>query len=154
MTLRPKAFALVLAIGIAGVTTAVLAHQGATGVVKERMDGMGMLQEAVKQVGQMLRGNGAIDPETTRRAGQALQAHAGSQMTDLFPEGSLMPPSEALDVIWTDWAEFERLAAELDRAAQGLSSAAASNRAGVQAAFADVASTCKACHEKFREKKD
>ena len=53
-------FAALAAFGVAG---GVLAHGGATGIVKERMDGMVALQKAVKAITPMMMGNAAYDPD-------------------------------------------------------------------------------------------
>ncbi len=56
--------------------------------------------------------------------------HAGTQMTELFPEGSNGTPSEALDAIWEDWEEFAALAEALRTSAEGMKLAANNGLAG------------------------
>lgn len=134
------------------VATGVTAHQGAAGVVKMRMDQMIALKDAMKSVGQLLKSNDALIPETITAAAQAVQDNAGHHLTSLFPDGSLKKPSEARPEIWQNWAEFQMLADELKAAGKGLGKAASGDRKDVAAAFKTLAGNCKACHEKFRLK--
>ena len=108
-------------IGLAGVA---LAHTGATGVVKERMDGMAAMEKAVKAVTPVMRGKVEYDAEQVRNFAEQVQMHSGEAMTSLFPEGSGGMPSEARASIWSEWEEFEALAALLRTQSEGLSLAA------------------------------
>lgn len=145
-----------LAAGLLGLAAgAALAHGGATGIVKERMDAMTEISKNVKIVGQMLKGGAAYDPVEIERAAKAIAGHAGDAMTDLFPEGSLKSPSEASPAIWSEWPEFSDYAGNLQSSAQALEGLAAqgAEQKTVAAAFGKVAATCKTCHEAFRIKK-
>jgi cytochrome c556 len=63
--------------------------------------------------------------------------------------------TEALDVIWTEFDEFERLAVALQEQADTLNNVAMGDDfAATQAAFLDVGQACKNCHDKFREEDD
>jgi len=101
-----------------------LAHGGATGIVKERMDSMSAMGEAIKSLSTMFK-SGAYDPDLIRTGAMAIKSHAGESMLKLFPEGSDDTPSEARAEIWNNWEEFATLAMELENFAVGL--AAASN---------------------------
>lgn len=111
------AFASVFAV-------AAWAHGGATGVVKERMDGMGAMKEAVKVLTPMMQGKTGYDPAVVRDQAAIIAAHGGDALTALFPEGSTMDPSEAKDTIWQDWDGFAALADQLRDGAEGLAAAA------------------------------
>ena len=87
-------------VAASSVGLGALAHSGATGVVKERMDAMDELGEVMKRLTPMMRGQSDYNPDIVRSAADAMIGHAGAQMTELFPEGSNGKPSEALDVIW------------------------------------------------------
>ncbi len=117
---------------IAATTAAVFAHGGATGIVGERMMGMMMLSEQVKALTPAL-SSGNANPATLKEAAGMIKMHAGSAMTDLFPEGSLEAPSEARPEIWTRWPEFtdyaEKLAALALELEQSTSVAASPARA-------------------------
>lgn len=115
---------LITAALVAGLTTAALAHNGATGIVKERMDAMVAMGKAVKQITPMMSGEAPYDAERLRAAARQIETHAGEDMTRLFPEGSGGMPSVAKDNIWEEWDAFERLAQELALYAKGLALAA------------------------------
>ena len=143
MTLGASALAVVLT-----APALTLAHTGATGIVKERMDVMKDVGAAMKELGAMVKGEASFDAATvTRRAGD-LKAHAAS-MPALFPEGSIHGPSEALPSIWEDFAGFSRIASDLESAADALSSV--TDAAALPAALGAAGKTCKACHSDFRK---
>lgn len=97
-----------------------LAHSGATGVVKERMNGMGVMGKAVKVIAGMMQGEVAYNTDTIRTAADEIGGHAGEELTKLFPEGTSMKPSEAKATIWTNWDRFEALAEDLHLYSKGL----------------------------------
>jgi len=110
---------------VASITAGVaLAHSGATGIVKERMDGMAAMQKAVKAVTPIMRGQADYDAEEVRTFAAALEMHSGEAMTKLFPEGSSGMPSVAKDEVWSDWEGFEILAMDLEVLAKALAEAA------------------------------
>lgn len=106
------------------ISAAAYAHNGATGVVKERMDTMGILGKVTKSLTAIMRGDVGYDAELVRKNAAQIQKHAGDSMTKLFPEDSLMKPSEALPAIWSDWEDFEILAMRLEALAVGLAASA------------------------------
>ncbi|MES0827020.1 c-type cytochrome [Ruegeria sp. SCP11] len=101
----------------------VFAHGGATGVVKERMDGMGVMKEAMKVLTPIMRGQVDYDAAVVRERSEDISRHAGEALTRLFPEGSLDAPSEAKPEIWQDWEAFSALADQLRVMADGLAEA-------------------------------
>ena len=110
---------------VASITAGVaLAHGGATGIVKERMDGMAAMQKAVKAVTPIMRGQVEYDANAVRSFAAAVEMHSGEAMTKLFPEGTGGKPSEAKDAVWTEWEGFESLAMDLDVLSKALSEAA------------------------------
>lgn len=111
----------ILAIGIAG---AAVAHTGASGIVKERMEGMASMGKAVKAITPVMRRQGDYDPDRVRGFAEEVRKHSGEALTALFPEGSVGMPSEAKPTIWTDWEEFEALAEQLHTLSEGLALAA------------------------------
>lgn len=103
---------------------AALAHSGATGLVKDRMQAMKEMQQAVKSVSPMMSGAAPYDAAAVRRAAAVFRRHSGAALTEDFPQGSTEAPSEALPAIWQDWNRFDDLAATLGVMADGLSRAA------------------------------
>lgn len=120
----------VSAIVASSVGLAALAHSGATGVVKERMDAMGEMGKEMKRLAPMMRGQTEYDPDVVRNAADTMIGHAGTHMTELFPDGSNRMPSEALDAIWQDWDAFVALAEALRTSAEGMKLAAGNGLAG------------------------
>ncbi len=143
----------VLGLAVAGVTAGVHAHGGATGIVKERMDAMGMMADSMKTIGGMLRGKTAYDAAALREAARKIETHGGDVLTRQFPEGSIMGPSEARPEIWSDWARFGELARDLSVRAAAVAEVA-DDKAAVAPRFGMLGKTCSSCHEAFRLKKD
>lgn len=117
-------------LAMAGLTVGALAHSGATGVVKERMDAMKSMGESIKRIKPMMAGEADYDAAAVRAAAQAIAAEAGSAMTDKFPDGSTEHPSETLPRTWEEWDRFTALAAQLEIAAEGLAMAAGNGLQG------------------------
>ncbi len=135
------------AVSVWALASAAVAHSGATGVVKERMDRF----EASKDSAKVLRGAvksadfAAIEAEAV-----ALNAWA-SEMLEYFPEGSGGSPSEALDTVWSDWDGFSAKAGDYEMATAKLVSAAQSQDAAATAsAFKAVMGSCKGCHDDYK----
>lgn len=116
---------IVLTLSSAMIATPMVwAHGGATGVVKERMDLMGNMKEAMKTLSAIYKGERAYDAETVRKAALVIRDHSGSAMTKLFPQNSIHGPSEAKPLIWQEWERFEKLANRQEAISQGLYDAA------------------------------
>lgn len=129
----------------------VLAHSGATGVVKQRMDGMKAMSDAAKALGAVKLGVIPYSAVTVRRAAAALR-ESGEAARTQFPPGSNAHPSEALPAIWRERDGFDRLLGALIDAAARLD-AAAEDETRALAVADEIAATCKDCHAKYREKK-
>lgn len=145
-------FLSVLAGMIIQVPT-TMAHQGATGVVKERMMLMKGIKKDMKQIKQLALG---VNPGNNEALGNLLRSlrSRSKEILPLFPEGSLQHPTEALAEIWQDWPEFRKLTAELD---SGLDQLEQSLRDGpaesIKPQLKKIAQTCSGCHDRFREEK-
>ncbi|MEJ6478909.1 MAG: cytochrome c [Octadecabacter sp.] len=109
---------------VSSFAAGAFAHNGATGIVKERMDAMMAMGNAVKALAPMMRGEIAHDADAVRAAAATFTAHAGETMTRLFPEGTGGSPSAAKDAVWEDWDEFASLAQQLATYSAGLALAA------------------------------
>lgn len=111
-----------LAAALAGA--GALAHTGASGAVMERMMGMSAMQEVIRDLAPMMRGEVPYDSEAVQRGGASLMTHSGNSMTALFPEGGEMTASYARPEIWAQWDDFEMLSAQLYLYSAGLTAAA------------------------------
>lgn len=114
-------------------TLAAFAHGGATGIVKERMDGMSIMADTVKAISQMFK-SGDYDSELVRQGAKTISVHAGEALTKLFPEGTHGGPSEAKPEIWSQWERFQSQAETLKTYALALENAADRQPAGPGAA--------------------
>lgn len=149
---------LILASGIFLVSSnryvfeQALAHSGATGIVKERMDTMKSISAAMKRVGKM-RGGENFDADVIVAAMQVI-IEKSEKIRHQYPEGEFSKPSEALPKIREEWEKFVALTDEMKTLADEIKANAieAETYADVKPAFVDLSGTCKSCHEQFRLK--
>lgn len=144
-----KTIAVVLVVGIA---SGALAHTGATGIVKERMDGMGALADAMKALVTMNK-SGDLDVDKIKEISATIQNHSGETLIKQFPEGSLPDVSEASPEIWQDMDGFSKISNQLYDAALALEAGAASRDLALGDMIQTIGATCGACHKKYRIKK-
>ena len=124
------------------------AHEGAEGVVKERMDRFKENKKAMKAI----KGNLAGDTVIIAQKASEIEAWA-KQMVNFFPEGSTQPPSEALPAIWKEFDRFTDLASANEKAAAKLKNLAQSgaDTSALSGAFRSLGKTCKDCHNDYKE---
>lgn len=127
------------------------AHEGATGIVKERQQGMVAFKEAMKTWKLALEGPTGPTPETIGEISTQLSAHAGARLLGLYPENGPTKHTDAAPAIWTDWSEFERLANALETRASALPTVG-NDKSVLRSEFKAIGKLCKACHESFRER--
>ena len=139
---------LALAALLCGVAVSSIAHEGATGPAKDRMDLMGDMGQHLKAIAKRLNANrdlAAVANDADRIAELA------PRIPDLFPAGSDRGITDAKPAIWQHWDEFVGDEKKLDDEVKKLSALAAS---GDPRALADqyraVTKACVACHESFR----
>ncbi len=155
-SISPKlmALGLSLAVAVGGTTSLVYAHSGAMGVVKERMELMKGMGDAMKTMGAMFKGQADYDSAVVAEKAAYLADHA-NKIPDLTPEGSNENPSEALPIIWQEWDGYvessELLGTEGAKLVEIANNGAEERAAKIQ--FAKVSKTCGTCHEKFRKPK-
>lgn len=153
-------------MSIALIVTSVKAHEGASGIVKQRMDAMKSMGDYAKSVGDMFKGKTTIDLGTIRDASEEFVRH-GQMIPAQFPdtqesrEGS---KTEALPAIWDDWHQFTALAEkfthdsrQLDAVAAELQSSDTLDNAStrkLRSAFFKAVKSCSGCHEQFRLERD
>ncbi len=143
-----------------------MAHNGAMGIVMERMDGMSILGDHAKSVGDMLKGKTPLDLAAVEEAAQDFVTH-GDSIPALFPDTENSRQStatEALPAIWENWDEFVALAEKFTGDSQALLTVASDLSDGtmsvdeqsraVRTVFFKAAKNCSACHERFRLDQD
>lgn len=142
---------LVIGLLIAAFTGYGLAHEGATGVVKERMDLMKGQKKAMKVIGDMAKGKKRFDAAKAAKAARDLETTT-KKIPDLFPEGSNRHPSEALDAVWQEWDRFTGNAKDAEAAAKALATELEGDAESWKDGFKKLTEACKSCHESFRAK--
>ena len=127
---------------------AALAHKGAMGIVKERMDKFKASEKATKRIKQALsRG----DTVVVMAEAEFLVSWA-SEMDSYFPENTNQSPSEAKDEIWLQWDDFVGAIQSFENASTALIDAAVTeDPRAMDGAFSDMTKSCKSCHQQFRE---
>lgn len=145
------ALAVVLAGGVFAGAGSGLAHKGATGIVKERMDAMKSLKEDMKAISDMFRGRMPYKSDEVTWRADRIKAH-GRDFERLFPSGSNSGPSEASPRIWSEWSRFMGQSADMTAAARRLMEAAR-KEAAARTAFGALGQTCRACHDDYRLEK-
>jgi cytochrome c556 len=101
---------LVTVGSFAAVVSSVLAHEGATGVVRERMEEMESMAKALKAISESLKRK--RDLASVKDSARSIQKDA-EKMLSLFPQGTGQHPSEATAKVWENWPDFERRARAL-----------------------------------------
>ena len=142
---------LAAAIGLAGVSAIALAHDGATGMVMQRMEAMKEISKSMKSISAMVKGEAAFDGAVVESSAAVIAEHA-KHMPHMFPEGSLDKPTEALPVIWTQWDRFTDIAKQLNSDALALAAASktAASAQDILPQLGAVGKSCKACHQDYR----
>lgn len=143
-----KFFSFTAIAALVAVATMAVAHEGATGIAKERMDLMEAMSKDMKEISRRVNANrdlAAIGPIAQRIHDRA------PQIAGLFPEGSGTGVTDAKSEIWRNWTAFEagtqKLAAE-SAALAALGSAADPRAVGTQ--FTALIRACTGCHTDFR----
>lgn len=142
----------IAAVLLAGTVSGIaIAHDGATGMVMQRMEAMKEISASMKLIGSMVKGESAFDAAKVEEAANVVAKH-GKHIGHMFPEGSLDKPTEALPVIWTRWDDFTRIGKEMETSALALAEAAktASSAKDILPQLGEVGKTCKSCHQDFR----
>ena len=152
-TIKVAAVTIML-LAVLGNTANVIAHGGATGVVKQRMDSMSEMAGAMKAMASVVKGKQVFDRKVFIKGGKLIAGHS-NMVVDLFPEGSIEGSSEALPAIWQHWDDFLSLsngakvqAEELVRMAQD-----GAELRPLTKQFVKLGGGCKACHKDYRKKK-
>ena len=128
--------------------TALHAHEGATGIVKERMDAFVETRQQMKQM------RGAIaESEFVAVANISARMQIwANKMADYFPEGSDQSPSEAAPAIWSDPDGFAAKLVSYQTSIRALGDAASSgDRDSTIKAFSALGQSCKSCHQTYRK---
>ncbi len=128
-------------------TTISFSHDGATGIVKDRMEKFKASKSIMRQI------NKSFDNKdfSTIKKGASKLKKWGLEMENYFPEGSNIKPSEANEKIWLEPKSFKIAINKFTEASIKLLKVAdEQNLENTITAFRKVAGTCKGCHKQFR----
>lgn len=160
--MRIALFSMLCFVGIALIVMSVKAHEGASGVIKQRMDAMKSMGDYAKTVGDMFKGKTTLDISTISAASEDFVLH-GQLIPTQFPDTpesreGLM--TEALPNIWDDWQQFTALAEQFTRDSRQLGVVAAKLQSSgtldsgstrnLRSVFFKTVKSCSDCHEHFR----
>ena len=139
-------FNLILCLNIFSFTQ-LYAHEGAKGIIKERMDKFKMSKNLMKKINKGLQNDNFIIIE---KSAQTL-LNWSKEMSNYFPEGSDTPPSEASSDIWLDPEGFKIAIKNFESASLELITQSKNENFDMTVdSFRSLAQTCKGCHQKFR----
>jgi cytochrome c556 len=121
----------------------------------ERHEGMETIGKSVKTIKQTL-DSGSPDLAAIRTAAAKIDELAGKS-AGWFPQGTgqdVLHKTRALPAIWEKPEDFAMKDRNLREAATALNAAAQSgDLSQINARFADLGKTCKACHDSYRAEK-
>jgi len=138
------------ALATAAVCLPSVAHEHATGVVKERMDMMEAMAKRLKAIRERI--DAKRDLAAIKTDAEAIAAQA-PHLVHLFPPGSTQKPTDARGTIWQNWNDFERKAAALEAESKKLVNTSPGDLAALSAQSRAVTEACGACHERYRTKR-
>jgi cytochrome c556 len=132
------------------VVGAAMAHEGAMGIVAERMSVMTEVADSMKTVGEMLSGRQKFDPAAIRASIKELQENC-HQASEQFSAGTRDHKSRASQAVWENPVEFNSEMKQLEAAVKALVAASEAEASSeIRAPFIKVGQACSSCHERFR----
>src|SRR5215218_1530871 len=127
-----------------------IAHDHATGIMKERMDAMSKMGKRMKAITDRLKKkSNVVAVKSDAAAIEALASHLLHQ----FPGGSTQKPTRAKPAIWDKWIDFELKAKALENETAKLAKMDAADLAALNAQVRAVTQTCTNCHDAYRHSK-
>ncbi len=152
------------------------AHEGAKGIIAERMGVMDNLKLAMQELIATTMGWEYYEPETVKEAAQEIREGTNAFLK-LFPKDGPKSGTGALPEIWKDWKGFASLANQLASYAEtlekvadkgpggmgammggqkgsGAMTAAAGDDNSPRVLVARMAEVCQTCHMRYRSEKE
>ncbi len=122
-------------------------HENLTGPAKERHEAMEQVNDAMKVLGAMAKGQRKFDPAVVRAEAGTIEERLEKAAT-LFPPGSDQGETHARPEIWSDRAGFDKGMKDGQQAAHALQSV--TEEAAFRPALGALGKSCKECHDKYR----
>lgn len=149
---------LLLCVVFTVVGGLALGHDGATGIVKERMDAMKDMGKQSKLVAKMFKGEVEFNQSELIKTADLFVTH-GSKMDEQFPDTEMSrtgSKTEALPLIWEERADFtERTERFLEDSEELVRTAGSTDDVTVlRKVFLKTVKNCSTCHKRFRKRKD
>lgn len=134
------------------VTVKELRGVDVVAVLNARADTMKGMQRAMKELAAMVEGEAPFDGDKAHKLA-ALIEHNTRAIPSLFPEGTQIRGSKALDEVWEEPEDFVKRAEAATLKAIALTEAAepATEVDAIADAFKDVALSCRACHKDYKK---
>ncbi|MEN0001237.1 MAG: cytochrome c, partial [Pseudomonadota bacterium] len=129
---------------------AAMAHSGATGAVKMRMDTMKSIANDMKAIATTLN-NKQLRYGLIGAAANRIEGHS-ARVPQEFREEDLSHPTEAQPLIWDQFDDFTRLSRTMEQAARQLERSALEQAKPevIVEDFKTLGATCGACHRDYR----
>ena len=125
-------------------------HEGATGIIKERMDKFQESKNLMRTINKSLRNNNF---NVIRQSAEKLNKWA-NVMDKYFPQGSeasISNKSEASSNIWSEPEDFKKAIKKFKvTSAKLIKISKNKNIDETVSSFREVAASCKGCHNQFR----
>ena len=139
-------------------STTLYAHMGATGIVKERMDSMSEMGDALGAMADMIKRKRPFDPVLVRESTLVIERHA-NKLLEHFPDtedSRSSKESDALPAIWESWDQFTLRSGRLEDEIRAFKQVTAGDFdvQQLKKEFRKVVKTCSTCHDDFRRPKD
>ena len=82
-------------------------------------------------------------------------AAMSNDITAMFPEGTMVAKTHALESIWENWDDFAEKAGDMEKAAAGFKVAVDSgDKAAIGKAAKALGGSCRSCHDDYKERED
>ena len=144
--MKKMILASAIALGCVGFDAAQ-AQAPVADVVAVRQASMGLLSGTFAALRAAVANK--TEPKGFAGAGGAI-SNFGKVIPGLFPQGS-GANTKALPAIWTDWAAFQKAAADMSAVGEQVKAAAAANDPAMLAAAVEaLGKACGGCHTPFR----
>lgn len=141
-------FILAGGVALALIAAAAMAHKGATGVVKMRMDSMGVAKTHIERLAKIAGGQSVWSAAEVSTLASAI-ADEMAATPDHFATRDLSPPTEAVPAIWEEMGDFADLSQASAKAARAV--ATAPDLQAMRPALLALGKTCTTCHDKYRQ---
>ncbi|WP_404386364.1 c-type cytochrome [Caenispirillum salinarum] len=154
--------ALGLSAAVAGAAAPAVAQQeilekelrglDVVAVLHAREDTMKGMKRAMSELAKMVEEEAPFDAVKAAQLAELIERNT-REIPVLFPEGTQIRGSNALDAVWEEPEAFAALAEEATGKAVALKAATdpASTADDISAAFKEVALSCRACHKDYKK---